>query len=52
MTDWLYDYDRLPHTWAGAFYACFRALCILVGFLATVVVLAAVAFAMIGIQVQ
>ena len=46
---WLYDCaESLPHTWAGAFYACFRALCVLIAFLAVLMVVGAVVLGLIG----
>lgn len=50
--DWLDDYDRLPCTWAGAFYATFRALCFLTAYLVTLAVIGTTVLAIVGIQMQ
>jgi hypothetical protein len=51
MLEWLDD-DRLPCTWAGAFYATVRALCLLVAYLTTLAVFGTILVAIIGAQLQ
>jgi hypothetical protein len=48
--NWLYDYDQLPCTWAGAFYSAWRALLFSLAYVATLALIAVVFVTMLGLM--